>query len=388
MLTEKTRSTLSPSLKQSNTPKEFLPEPKPKPPPTRNLNYIKEIIISSADDSTTHGIDHYFKREHPFIRFVWATCFLVSAAFCFYMIAMSIVSYLNYETVTKAQQISELTVDFPAVSFCNLNPYLTNSSWDYVEKILVENGFISALAPKASFKNFFNDYLQIFRFLVGINSLKPNLTDEFRKTLGFDLNETLLSCTYNMAFCSAADFEWYYDLIYGNCYKFNTGKFRNGSKAEVRKSSKAGSINGLTVELFLYKTNNPLSLSTESGAHVLVHNKSDKPAFFKGLGVGSGLKGSIEVERSFTYHLEKPYSDCVKDIDGNYPSELVKTMLQSGYKYTQQNCFLACYQDFSFKKCACYDMYSQVLSGVPLINATGAVFCTNMSQIFCDVQVK
>lgn len=141
------------------------------------------------------------------------------------------------------------------------------------------------------------------------------------------------------------------------------------------------------MELFLYEPLNPLSLSTENGAHVLVHNKSDFPPIFDGISVASGTKTNIQVERVFSYNLEKPYSACIKDIDENYPSDFVKTMLQSGYKYTQQNCFLACYQEFSFEKCGCYDMYSQVLTGVPPLNDTNDVFCTNFSQVVCDSQV-
>ena len=224
MHTENTRNSLSPtSAKLNNTRNTFLVEP-PKPP-TRHPNYIKEILIAAADDSTTHGIDHFFKRHHPFIRLVWAVCFFASAAICFYMIAMSILAYLDYETVTKAQHINELTADFPTVSICNLNPYLTNSSWAFVEDILVKNGLLNPLAPTAAFQYIFSDYLLIFRFLSGINSINPNLADSLRKSFGYDLNETLLSCIYNMEICTVDDFEWYYDIVYGNCYKFNSGKF-------------------------------------------------------------------------------------------------------------------------------------------------------------------
>ena len=288
MFTARTRNTLS----SEKSPKSV-----------ENHSYIKEILISAADDSTTHGIDHFFKREHPFIRFVWAVCFLASAAICFYLIAMSIIAYLEYETVTKAQYISELTAEFPAVSVCNLNPFLTNKSWEFVEDVLSQNGVAS---PTAFIKNKFNNLLLTYRFLVGMNALSANLTDEHRKSFGYDLNETLLSCSYNIGPCSVDDFEWYYDIMYGNCYKFNSGKYRNGSTAPIRKSSKAGSINGLSIELFLYKTSNPLSLSSENGAHVLVHNKSVKPAFFEGVSVASGSNVGIEIDRSFTYHLEKP----------------------------------------------------------------------------------
>lgn len=387
MIMKKTNTAIS--LTTVNSPNltiNFLPESQSNP--DRKRNYIKQIIVSSADESTTHGIDRIFKRKHPFIRLVWTACFVVSAAICIFMITSTLMSYFSYETVTKAQKVKEQITEFPAVSICNLSPYLTNKSWEFVASVLINNGLISPLgSPIDSLKFMMNGNYELLRYFTGFNSFGSNLTDDIRRSFGYELNETLLSCSYNIEECTADDFEWYFDLIYGNCYKFNTGKYRNGSKAPIRKSSKAGSINGLTLELFLHEPTNPFSLSTENGAHVLVHNKSDFPAFFDGISVASGTKTNIQIERVFTYHLEKPYSACVKNIDENYPSKLVKTMLQRGYKYTQQNCFLACYQDRSLEKCGCHDMYSQILTGVPPLNDTGSVFCTNYSQVVCDSQV-
>ena len=213
-------------LNKSNTtinkPKEFLTEPKAVP--TRNNNYIKEIIVSAADDSTTHGIDHFFKREHPFIRLVWAVCFFASAAVCFYMITISIMNYLDYETVTKAEQVKEQTVDFPTVSICNLNPYLTNKSWEYVQSILVQNGLMNSSGSNEEFMSYFSTDIQFFRFLVGVNAIGSNLTDDYLKSFGYSINETILSCEYNVNYCSFEDdFIWYYDFMYGNCFRFNSG---------------------------------------------------------------------------------------------------------------------------------------------------------------------
>ena len=148
---KKVNSTVS--LTSEKTPKEFLP-----PTRSRSYNHIKEIIVSAADESTTHGIDHIFKRSHPFIRFVWVVCFLASSAVCFYMMTISILTYLDYETVTKAEKIVEQTVDFPTVSICNLNPYLTNSSWEYVKSVLIENGLINSTVPTDTFKYLLSNY--------------------------------------------------------------------------------------------------------------------------------------------------------------------------------------------------------------------------------------
>ena len=31
----------------------------------------------------------------------------------------------------------------------------------------------------------------------------------------------LITCVFNLRSCNTSDFVWFYDLMYGNCYKFN-----------------------------------------------------------------------------------------------------------------------------------------------------------------------
>jgi hypothetical protein len=142
--------------------------------------------------------------------------------------------------------------------------------------------------------------------------------------------------------------------------------------------------------MYLYEPDNPLALSTDSGALVFVHNKTDNPAFYDGLGVASGTKAGVLVDREFSYHLEHPYSDCIKDIDENYPSTLVKTMIKNGITYTQNKCFLACFQEYVFENCGCYDAFAHEQTGVPDIdaNSTDVVFCANLTQNECDSIVR
>ena len=45
--------------------------------------------------------------------------------------------------------------------------------------------------------------------------MSPNLTDQDRKRMGFDLNDILISCMFDLVKCNASDFEWYYDIFYG-----------------------------------------------------------------------------------------------------------------------------------------------------------------------------
>lgn len=196
--------------------------------PSSSHSYPVQIILDSASESTTHGIPHFVRRKNWLIRLMWAVCFLVSAGVCGYMIASSITSYLDYETVTKAQRNFLLWDEFPTVTICNQNTFLTNTSYEFVKSVLVANGLIdptTAVANNLSNMTLvFEKNLRQLKYFTGANILaNSNLTKSTLKSFGYKLDDILLSCTFNLLDCDTSYFEWYYDLFFGNCYKFNSG---------------------------------------------------------------------------------------------------------------------------------------------------------------------
>lgn len=146
-------------------------------------------------------------------------------------------------------------------------------------------------------------------------------------------------------------------------------------------------MNGLTVELYLYEPYDVMSLATGSGAHVLVHNQTNLPLFTSGIQLSTGTQTNIEIQRLFSSHLEKPYSNCVNDINEDYPSKLVHALLSTGYSYSQQNCFLSCYQRYLIDKCDCYD--TSIPVPISLISdRTNIRACLTFNDTLCDSAVR
>lgn len=104
---------------------------------------IRDIIYESATDSTAHSIPHIFKRENIGLKVFWIICLLGATGVCAWMISTALIDYFMYETVTKSESILEIPTHFPAVSFCNMNPFVTNDSLQFVENILIQNGLYS-----------------------------------------------------------------------------------------------------------------------------------------------------------------------------------------------------------------------------------------------------
>jgi hypothetical protein len=71
------------------------------------------------------------------------------------------------------------------------------------------------------------------------------------------------------------------------------------------------------MELFLGETKDPKSLSTSTGVRITVFNKSSFVFIGDGIYVGTGTQSNVAISRSFTTLLEKPYSECVENIESN-----------------------------------------------------------------------
>lgn len=97
---------------------------------------IKEIIYNSAVLSTAHAIPYIFKRKNHLIRVLWALCLLACTGVCAWMITTAITGYFAYESVTKIENVLEIPTTFPTISICNMNPFVTSYSLEFVQTIL------------------------------------------------------------------------------------------------------------------------------------------------------------------------------------------------------------------------------------------------------------
>lgn len=184
---------------------------------SKKCEMIRNKIYEYANDSTTHSVPHIFKRENPLIKTFWIICFLASTAACSFMITLSIMNYFRYETVTKAETVFEIPTPFPVVSICNVNSLTSRKAFDFVHDFLTRNNISSNLnytfsVAKADMSTFLEG-----RYAIGVNLLSAKFTDDIRKEMGLQLNDMLLSCTFNMQKCTIENFVWFFDVLYGYC---------------------------------------------------------------------------------------------------------------------------------------------------------------------------
>jgi hypothetical protein len=334
------------------------------------VNKVKTLL----EGSTSHGIPNIIRTNRISIKTLWTVCFLAALGSCSYMVIKSVTDYLEYDTVSKIEYITEIPTKFPTISFCNTNPLMTNVSQQLVEDLLPFYGFNNS-------SEFITDSKQQFSIFNPANSAAllnasdPSFGDENRKQLGYDLAKSLLLCRWNDEFCRIDGLEWYFDLTLGNCFRFNSGKDLYGNQTKLKESVKAGSKNGLKLQFYLKPSSNRYSSTLSEGMRVFIHNNSIIPSYSEGVNVEPSKITDIAIQRTFIQKEPYPYSDCI-DL-ANLNSDYYKFLIGLNRAYRQQDCFDLCLQKKIIENCRCYDMNYPMIS-----NSTPCKFenlgCTNL----------
>jgi len=147
----------------------------------------------------------------------------------------------------------------------------------------------------------------------------------------------VIYCWFNRQLCTTNDFE-----IKSDQYGYVSYTFKG------KNSYVAGQASGLILTLNLsgIKCNE----CTLDGFKVVVHNHSTDPGYYfgeskEGINLATGIVNEIRVARTFSYKLEEPYNNCLKDIESlsSFDSDLYRFIIQNtGYSYRQEDCFDYC----------------------------------------------
>jgi hypothetical protein len=154
------------------------------------------------------------------------------------------------------------------------------------------------------------------------------------------------------------------------CYKFNSGKDKNGNAVPLRQSQRFGAQYGLQIELFTNLSDTCKSpLNRVNGVYLYVHNSTynvseDSPS----VQLSPGYETNVAVDRTFIRRLPTPYSDCIVNDDAAtyantnsyvaYTFKLAKT-------YSQVACLQICYQMYVQTRFNCTNQFLPYLSSDP-----------------------
>jgi len=171
-----------------------------------------------------------------------------------------------------------------------------------------------------------------------------------KKRLGNSIQDFLIECKFDDVFCNITeDFVWYFDSLYGNCFKFNTGKNSKGEKIDLKKSIHPGRFyNGLKVTLFESMPNVLKRISYAGNGFIIkLENNSYTVGGNSEIDLLSGYETNIAVERIYSTQLPAPYSDCIIDKNNSpkhFHSDLYDMFINTNTRYKQTDCFDLCKQ--------------------------------------------
>lgn len=297
------------------------------------VQQINSHIRTACSDTTIHGIPNLVKNTLFFYQFIWIVCLLASFVGCAYLMSQTINGYLNYDVTTQIKTVKTPEVEFPTVSFCNLNFAIDDHDLALIKKIIEREPYI-------------NDYLieqyDFIRYYLSTNLMLYH-TNRYAERASIYLNRSVISCYFNQKPCKIDDmFSYYLDSFYGMCFRFNAGKNMNNSDVRILKSTNSGPLNGLQIVLYIHDPGfDWYSMGSKYGLHVYVDNSSVMPDVFTGLDIPANAESSIAVSRTFTHRLPAPYSECVEDL-ASFDSTFVKFFVNNDLTYTQEDCFVVC----------------------------------------------
>lgn len=270
--------------------------------------HLKHKLFGLLSLTSLHGLPNLAKtKSSKVIRFIWLFAFLWSTAISSYLIVQAFLDYFNYDTLIKIDIFNGTETDFPAVTVCNLNPFLKDKTMKIVNDLLVQNNITDVVKSAILDQNaglFLNQHTTFSKFLVQANLLNGNTTKEFLESLGVSLDEMIISCTYNASEkCSRDDFDWFYTFDYGNCYIFNGASSTSDQSklVELRKAQRIGKFYGLSMELFTSTPKSIKALAVTSGAHVFINDPTTIPIRAEGLDIKPGYETNIAITKKFRY---------------------------------------------------------------------------------------
>ncbi|RNA01862.1 acid-sensing ion channel 1 isoform X2, partial [Brachionus plicatilis] len=303
---------------------------------------IFEIFKEWTESMTMHGFPNIFRTKFLAIKIMWIILFLASTTACFFLMTTNLINFFNFDVVTKIRVIDKDSINFPAVTICNINPFVTQQGLEYVQNILEENNISSFtdVTIDPIFQDEFsklNSNYNIFRYF--LTTFSKAISNEQKKNLSLPFDKMFISCLYNLRPCNQSQWTWFYNSEFGNCYRFNSDQ----NSQEIQKTYQAGKYNGLMIELYVGIPEDQKTLSRTTGAHVYIDDNSLKPILGQGVDIAPGFESNLVLQRIKRKQMPQPYSSCIENLDtiDSFDSEYYRKVFRSNLTYRQEDCFWA-----------------------------------------------
>ena len=352
----------------------------------RRIDQNKSILLEWCSYCTTHGISNLSRANFKgkIVLCMWVLCFILSLIYCLYSILNVISEYLNHSVLIKMEIINESPIDFPAVTFCNINPFDQTKSKNYFDKVLEKQKLENP--HDLSKTNYTTE--EIVNLVSSNAAGDPNLSDKDRNNLGFQLEYMIITCMFDGVNCNLTNIKKNYNPKFGNCYTFNSGFDKYGNNVSILKVGEPGSVHGLRLQLFLGDEFSQEEYTIYSAARIVIHNQNITPIIeSEGKDIPTGFQTNLGLRKNKLYRLESPYSSCIKNIQSfdELDSDLYRSMFTvlNMTTYRQKTCYQLCLQNHIISSCGCADAFlPNILTNVSNCMSLRSINCITRSRTY------
>ncbi|XP_041464722.1 degenerin deg-1-like isoform X3 [Lytechinus variegatus] len=340
----------------------------------RELNAY--FLISSAVQNTgAHGIPNIARANSMSKRIFWSVLFIGAMAGFFWQTATLIDDYTDFDVITNLDELYSGSIRFPAITFCNLNPYASSKASTFSREfadavgvpyndgvnvtastVTMTSSTTSQSSTVPSTERGYQDWgnvnfdeldsrvshLEVAQGIIG------SAAYENRSETGHDLDDMLLDCDFENYPCTPDNFSHFYNYLYGNCYTFNSGEF-----GKLLTVSKVGPLYGLSLELYIQQSEYISSLQPSAGLRLLVHDQNEMPfPEDQGINLAPGAHASVGLSMVYLERLGTPYTNCSSRFK---PGNIFKDKFHH-LDYSRSACEKDCYFNEVMRVCGCADV--------------------------------
>ncbi|XP_022111141.1 amiloride-sensitive sodium channel subunit alpha-like isoform X2 [Acanthaster planci] len=355
------------------------PAAPPDPAASAKQTSLLYVVSHRLAESGAHGIPNIQRANSNFRRVAWTLLFLAGFGMFIYQGCDLIIKFYKWPYNVNIEVRTPKRVEFPAVTWCNLNPIRKDALADFTDlRSLLEGGSSSCgTAVNATFGGYPGDWesadidyeledctSQTVDAAIDIVGAMPY---QERAVTGHRLNDMLLMCTFQQKPCSPKNFTSFYNSRYGNCFTFNSAS-RGVAPLKVTRT---GPSYGLSMELYIQQDRYITGVETGAGIRIMVHNQTEM-AFPEDIGanIAPGTESFLGLYRAMVNRLSDPYGDCATDFtQDNIFKEQFKRL-----EYTKEACEKDCFFRAVLLDCNCaYINYRYNDSQAPCNSSVKAV---------------
>lgn len=344
----------------------------------KDRSRFKKYIQST----TTHGVVYIFIGKSKFRRLFWLVIVLTAGIGCLFNVSNRIIFLANGPTSTTVSVVEADSVDFPAVTLCNLNlirkSYLESVSPGLAE--LIQSVFYTQgndLLCKSAFE-------QLEPNSVLVNESFPDLLWKGRHTA----EDTIYTCRFKGQECSWRDFMPILTPS-GVCYTFNSGKL-----APIVKTNGTGIRFALSLIVGIQQHEYNAALNQDAGIKISVHPQNEPPQSDElGIAISPGKNAFIGLKQRNVLHKnnKRKCKDASETTSFNF--------LQDVFPYSVSACQSDCLRSNIAEKCQCLGSGTQAATSFAtesqrfpnLKNCTIEDLCCQVMEVYhhdtCDCPV-